>query len=326
MLAPPPPVTNGQKPKTETTASKQVLSSSSNSSFSRHKSEELGNGPAQKLTTKNTPAMSNLIKEHKLSSTNSLLDDELMNDDSIKVNKLFTDSMIALHDDNESTDESNSFMMNGGKENQPSINSNVNDLDDWSNDFGWHKHDNNESSSASLIALSGSNVQLERAHSIFSTTSSSSSSTKQLAVNNNASLNGSQLLNGNGVSLNGGGQRPKYPSVLSTKQPNDAMGAEFDIKSINIKVKKSPQAQDSEENLIESLMNEMQPVIKPTPKLPASATTETLILSSNKTVDKFSVQTNGSAFEMKNLETPVDIDKSSGNSWECDEVIDLENL
>ena len=153
--------------------------------------------------------------------------------DSIKSSevKLFSDSMIALHDETEENDSiSNNSISNKycQKTNENKLNDSLNkDEDEWSNDFGWNQDPphSEEAASASLMSLVGSvDCLLPLPHE------------EKIKIIHNAKS--SIIINKNIISNCNSGQ----------------IGSEYDIK--NIKIKKQ------EPDLIENFLNEMQPIIK----------------------------------------------------------------
>jgi hypothetical protein len=263
----------------------------------------------------------------KISLTTSLDEDNMLsflgkNDELINKNKVFSDSMIGLHDENESsassTSTSTSVKINTSKTavfdvfSTDTNNTNTNNEDEveddeWSNDFGWssktttsfetNQHlngviNNNKlddfkanQTSASLLSLADSEI-IQMDQSIKKSNYDNTAKTTSFITNNN------------------------FDS--------------YDIKNINI-IKKETKKESSGDDLIDSFLNDMQPVIKAKTdnlfEMTRLNNASTKSLSSNLSYTP-------SINNVKNNNNYTnDFKNENGNGqnlWECEETIDLD--
>lgn len=265
----------------------------------------------------------------KISLTTSLDEDNMLsflskNDEIINKNKVFSDSMIGLHDENESsassTSTSTSVKINNTDKravfdvfstdtnNTNTNNEEEDDDDEWSNDFGWSsktttsfgtKQEMNDGinnnkldyykanqTSASLVSLADSEIiQMDQ--------SKLEKSAKKANYNNNV----------------------KTTSFITNNNFDS-----YDIKNINI-IKKETKKESSGDDLIDSFLNEMQPVIKNDNlfEMTKLNNPSTKSLSSNLSyTPSNSTSNNNNTSDLKNG------NGNGQNLWECEETIDLD--
>lgn len=269
-------------------------------------------------------------------SKKSDLDEDLMNiiskndyvngDSSIKSkNKIFSDSMIALHDENESNyvgsaSSSNKISFNDFRNNifNSQNDENFDDKDnvddgEWSNDFGWGQSDfvngNNLQSNSLPVNIIENSKYHESTASLVSLAGSEISPTNK---EKSFQLNGSNSLATNiqNSYSNSSNEFVKIKKSFNLASSSDQIGSEYDIKSINIK--KLSTVKPPEDDLIENFLNEMQPVIKTSnlsTKLNEMANIDA-ITKTNETSTKSSININAKNF----------------NSWDCEEEIELDEI
>jgi hypothetical protein len=244
-------------------------------------------------------------KEEKISSIKTTTSSESIDKKSFfklseDKDKTFSDSMIGLHDQNESNvEEKENFKMNQDK--SPTI-SDEEPLDDWSNDFGWNPVES---------VVPNSSIQTSQY-----TTNAAQNVESSASI---ISLAGSDITRFDGENTN---RSPLMTqSLFSATIPNkvkyyikeiDEISSEFDIKSMSIKKRDKPK--DDQENLIESFLNEMQPSIQ---KQESKLTSD----------PKSSPNNSNLFFQGSSLNFQANsIQKASDPSWDCEDIVDIDNV
>ena len=307
------------------------------------------------LSSANKPRLL-LNNERNLLNLTASFDEDILNmmnandETMIKGDKIFSDSMIALHDENGSTNDlssiiskneikSNLNMQNGGamiqgqnmNGDENNFDQDQNDDEDWSNDFGWNQQE----------SLSSNSILTNKIVDTKTTSLANDSLNNRLTIEKDdkaslVSLAGSEIFdksqttNGS-ISYSSSIGRDMRNQVLTNfknSQTNDAdMFSQYDIKNLTINVKKT--VRDPSDDLIENFLNEI------TPKIEKKSSDLELTSSVKHTNSIGSGNTNGSLSNKNNIEMNVlsenrlvvEQSASNGdlvNKWDCDEISDLE--
>jgi hypothetical protein len=258
---------------------------------------------------------------------------------SIGNDRIFSESMIALHDENGSNNDLTSLMnskkdellkqvkcyaSNNNNNNNNNINHNLNsnshysengedndddddDDADWSNDFGWSTTNQN------FVVDTKSDLNIN--NTTLLTVDSSILHREKETSASLFSLQGSVL----------GGENQKSPSqsqnsvnISNRMTINNQQGAidqnfaQYDIKNLNIVVKK-PSQRDPSDDLIDSYLNDL------TPKLNTNKAQEKI----NDNLIEMSELISNDRLALK-LDSQAYYENGEKNRWECDELSDVD--
>jgi hypothetical protein len=287
-------------------------------------------------------------KDKNLLNFTASFDEDLMNmiinsneETVVKADRIFSDSMIALHDENGSTNDLSSLISKSDSKSRSVSNNLVNERgeiedgdevddndEDWSNDFGWSQAESNGDAfnkngevieattklsvdketaidSASLISLMGSELL-----------------DKSVSHNENVSISGS--INSRDVKSNPASRLVGYvPQSLTNN--SDQSFSQYDIKSI---VVKKTAKTDPSDDLIENFLNEI------TPKIEKKMSDLNFGSANQKPTNGLNgfdgaKQPNGIDKHVVNDrladKNAVMSDSTAPAKWDCDEISDLED-
>lgn len=178
--------------------------------------------------------------------------------DNNKILKHISDSMIALHES--ANDLTHSLSSNQTLNTNNNNGTAKNDYDtakssdaemtdnEWLNDFGWNHHQTNENDNDSKTNSSAAGKYVV---------------TGQKSSSSIISLPGSEILKPNDEPATGSSYTTSRLAANQNWLNGDQIGAEYDIKNINInKFKHTKSAPNRDEELLENYLNEIAPEIK----------------------------------------------------------------